>query len=679
MRCRTCNAELELTPYLLALIAGGRKQLSCSQCQNKWKAAQALKDEESGIHLCDHAECPQGAKCLKTTHYHRVPRPKEGAAKRVEEAKEKKEQSGPKPIRARLCGKKISDCEDASCHHHRVQKGGPKKSIKPMFELVESEDDSLEDHMGVSIVKGKPIHTFTPKMIAVSSPKVEATSSGDFEKPEGEAIPDGESVTAPIAGVASENPVGSGGGSEPQTTEPGSHLEEKDEAKESEEKVVDKDPTDSDSSEEEVDNQESEEEEGETAERAQCTTEEATAIVAALNADPEVDPPPKRQTLAELRVLVSNIMYPETRHHASFITVALDAEEDEAYTMFHHVPILKAACKRACAVQREAGKVFPSDENLFKEYDVFGEETVRPGGIGKAKAAIMEVRRKYMEDFARRSESPQAQSVNPNRDTPAFGGERKTLPDIERAVGLRPPDGDIKQKMGRSCWVEKPVENRIDLGKLGIYSITPSPVCKHPTRMVNLYFSTGGHDMRSSITKWFEYALTALPGVNTYKIMPIEEGDALNGSRANTHYVESAYEQGLTIGWKNAGVPNPATVRQKTTTMLQHLDRFGYKSTRKCQIFTDLYLQLVNLPGVLSINVLSLSVGLPTRTAMSSIQNVCGQFSGSKECRQACSDTYDNTLMYLYQQKLLTEAKMLDAMPPPSSRPGNASLGPPPQ
>lgn len=679
MRCRTCNAVLELTPYLLALIAGGRKQLSCSPCQNKWKAIQALKDVESGIHLCEHLECPQGAKCLKTTHYHRVPHPKEGAAKRVEEAKEKKEKSGPRPIRARLCDKKISDCEDASCHHHRVQQGGPKKSAKPMFELVESDDDLPEEYLGVSVVKGKPIHTYTPKITATSSPKVEATSSGDVDKPEGEADPDGESVKTLIAGDASENPADSGGEVELRTTGPGSQLEEKHEPKESEEKRVDTDPGDSDSSEEEVDASESEGEEGETVERAECTTEEAIAIVATLDADPEIDPPPPRQTLMELRALVINIMRPEMRHHASFVTVALQAEEDETYTMFHHVPFLKAACKRACAAQREAGKVVPSDENLFKDFNVFGEETVRPGTVGKARAAIMEVRRKYMEDFARRVDPPPTPSVNPDRDTPTYSGERKTLPDIERAVGLRPSEADVKIKFGRSCWEDKPAEHRVNLGKLGIYATTPSPVCKHPTRMVNLYFSTGGQDMRYSITRWLEYALTALPGVNTYKIMPIEEGDAITGTRANTHYVEPAYEQGLTLGWKDAGVPNPATVRQKTMTMLQHLDRFGYKSTRKCQIFTELYLQLVNLPGVLSINVLSLTLGVPTRTAMASIQSVCGQFTGSKECRQACTDTYDNTLMYLYQQKLLTEAKMLDAMPPPSARPGNVSSGPPPQ
>lgn len=185
--------------------------------------------------------------------------------------------------------------------------------------------------------------------------------------------------------------------------------------------------------------------------------------------------------------------------------------------------------------------------------------------------------------------------------------------------------------------------------------------------------------MRSSITKWLTAAVTSLPYVNAYKVLPIEESEPVTSTRSNTTFVQSAYNEGLYFGWKETGFPQAATVREKTETMLQYLDKFGYKSTRLCPIFTELYTQLSELPGVFSVNVLSLTSRAPTNTAMASISNVCNQFQGSKVYRTACSDTYDWTIMYLYQQKLLTEAKMLDAMPPVSSRPANVASGPQPR
>lgn len=694
--CRTCKKPITITPHLQTLLDSGRKQLACGPCQDIWKATQAVVDTEKGIHLCDHEECPQGAACVRTTHYHRIPNPKTGAAKRIEEAKPREEKKAPRPVRALLCGKKISECADAACHHHKV-KNGPKKQVTPVFEEVDLDTCSEEDYLGVSIVKGKPIHTFTPKIVpkedgkrsVSSAPAVVAAknsvSGGGVKAQTTEDLGCAPAIPkSPAAiGVPSDIPekgapetVDEGGGTETRTLET-ADAEPTGEATQIESKI----DTSLYSSDEEPYSS-SDEEEEEEKEKATVTIEEAATIVAALEADAEVPPPPPRPTQLQLLSMVRGILKPEMRDHAAFITVVLESEEDPTYDNWEDSPsTLRAACARALHEQRRTGKSrIAADELLFRSYDIYGneismDEPVRSiGPRGWASSLRVTASR----ESSRGAEEPQPPSVNLSRDTSAKSGEGKTLPDIEDSQKSLVSTSSLAVS-NRLATKFPPSRSFANLGHLGLVPLDFPPVAKFHTRKVNLYFATGGVDMRSAITKWLTAAVTSLPYVNAYKVLPIEEGEPVTLTRSNTTFVQAAYNEGLYFGWKETGVPQAATVREKTDTMLQYLNAFNYKTTRLCPIFTELYTQLSELPGVFSINVLSLTSRAPTNTAMAAISNVCNQYAGSKAFRNASSDTYDWTVMYLYQQKLLTEAKMLDAMPPVTSRPANVVSGPQPR
>lgn len=669
--CKDCKKTIPMDPFYEGLIKQGRKTVACSECQAKWRAARENRDD-ADVHLCDAVECVHGINCRFTTHYHRAPKPKEGAAKRVAE-KEGKEKSPPTTvIRARRCKDTIADCKDAMCHHHRA-KVVTKVHNAPGFELTSLSEDEDEEFLGISVVKGKTVATYTPRLRNLDIPRSELKTEVHVVT-SSTGLKGGES---PISRVATETPTGPAGdespkqeveNQEPPTPSPG--LAEQTSV------GVEEDAGETSGGDED--------EKGE----GEPFMEDVATILATAESDVPLEVEPEHLTKSFVLKKIQPLIRARMLHHAALYAVALH-NADSLHIESYGIPaLIRGVCEQLHGDlvkdhdlpafdtiffgDDESKTEPPSIESAFK-----GTQTA-PSVVANTDVGELERRIAKMKELLQAEPGEQPESVNSARNTPTVCGERKTLSDIEDMGEWRWPKGCSLTTGAYSAWRQRfPLDHQVDFGKLGKFKLKPPPPTNFGTKEVTILCMSAGQDMRYAISRWFTNALTSLPYVHRYSLLPIEESDATCMTRANTVVLRNAHHTGIHIARHSGLIPKARTVATKYEQVHQHMTRFGYVSARDVTIFVELYKMLVSLPGIANINTLSLQTGTPMTTAMASLSSVAGQAKVS-EYRAESIEVYDNTIMYLYQQKLLTESKYLDATPiVPGQRPANGGLGPP--
>lgn len=633
LQCKECKKPIELNDFYRRLLDSGKRNVFCSECHTLHRALQSDEPQQAnGVHECEPDECPHKEKCHQSTHYHRIARPKTGAARRLAEEKGS-DKTKPKFIRAKLCTSSIDTCVDASCHHHRLRKER-KPVAPPVFELVDDSEDEATELLGTTLDKrGNTVEIHAPKILRVIEEKKASSSSPAMDQmgvhqPKSE---DAEIEPRPTGGEIPMLEASSGsdedGSSEGETTE-------------------------------------------ETGEPERGITRESSTKASSSPRPEEASPKPNpTYSPYELRLRIIPVMFKDMVGHASLIATRLSKGEHVPREDYQTKEQIRRACVQAITEMKQEEIPLPNAEYII----TMSRGDVSDGEISEG--ANLRSRLAAMRADLGADHSASEQSVNSETNTPS-DGEMKALPDewwtrgasAWRARGL---------KYGEKWLSRAPpvVDMKEDFGILGRHDLKGVATRALPTREVSILFKGGFDDLRPWIYKW----LTKLPFVNDYNLMPIESADSTTMTRANTTVLQSANLRGLYLGFQTTGVPNAYTLRDQAIELHQYLKRFEYGSVRKCEIFTDLYKKLCVSPGVSNITVLSLQDGSPMKTAMASLSNVCQQ-ADVKEYREASVDIYDNTIMYLYQQKLLTEAKYLDATPlRVGVRPANESSGPPSQ
>lgn len=613
INCVNCKCEVEITEFLARIIVARKGQgIKCHACNKITRQLQDEEDELKGIAFCDPDECPHGVACKLFTHFHRLPKPKTGAARRVAEAK--KEGEGPKPkkpIRAQQCRLTVEACPDGKCHHHVCKKIKTEKAAGPIR----------------------------------SSSYREVYPSDDEEDVVGEVnLPNGNKVLISCGGppvVQKEEKVDLVEGDEKKNVE-----EEKKTESDEKEQVEDNTTTEADAEEEDVDKVE-----GEVPQAAPVAEIEPVGPVCAREPVMPLIGRDEYNFLKLTQVVRCYLRQQYVPLVAAYITRA-QPDPTQRGDYVTDVGVRRAALEYHAEMEPEgdADAILPDNvEEMFLE---------KPPAVEPAVAAQPE------------REVPEL-PANLDRDT-ARERERETLPGTQIAIGNR--GLGVHTPLHLRHWNMTPFRKFLAPTSDPEWSLAGDSL-RFRTKNVIIYHVQDVEDSRWRITQGMAKLATYLPFINEYSEMDIVPADAELGTMGNTTILESAAKRGIGfLSQRNVHTNHRLTERSRNRERHQFMEKFKFKTQRTVKIYIELYRMLNKLPGVKCINTLGISSGQANPTAITSFFSVCQQHTPGEIYAEENRTIYTQTIVYLYQQRLLEEWSARSAVPlVPVERPINGN------